>query len=89
MIMEFTPYAIDTKQNKKKKDAIAQLEFELAYYTITVQNVNHYVTRTPLIRKVFTFLFISKEHMFIKWKKKKLLYKIKPKIFQLQQLTSR
>ena len=29
-------------------NVIARLEFELAYYDLTVQHVNHYSTRTPL-----------------------------------------
>ena len=30
---------------------VAQLDFELAYYNVTVQHFNHYATETPLALK--------------------------------------
>ena len=32
-----------------KVNEIASLEFELAYYYVTVQHVSHYATETPLL----------------------------------------
>ena len=35
---------------------VASLEFELAYYDVAVQHINHYATRAPLERKTETEL---------------------------------
>ena len=65
-----------SKNNSPTMNTIAQLEFEHAYYNLTVQHISHYITGTPpflfytAIEKkplecVFVIICFSTENLFL------------------------
>ena len=55
----YLTYIYGNKGMSSKVNVTTQLEFELAYYDVADQYVNHYTTGTPPAVFCFCFLFFS------------------------------